>query len=139
MSLARQRQRMRSKVAAQRYKLPAGKFVPVNLEETGGPGPEHPQWMTRCFQNNRFVVMIDDNAKTDKGKAVRVMIQMHGDTPIPNHWRELQEIKNSLFGPETVGVEFFPKESKLVDQHNIYWLWIFPDGVIPNVVVEQPQ
>jgi hypothetical protein len=131
MSIARQQKRFREKVAQQRYKQTAGALRQVELQDR-----EHPAWITRCFSNNRYVVMIDDKAKTDKGIAILAMIQMHGDTPIPNHWRELQNIKNELFGPETIGVEFFPAESQLVDAHNIYWLWIFDDGVLPNVKVQ---
>lgn len=38
-------------------------------------------------------------------------------------WRDLQEIKNQLVGPECEGVELFPKESRLVDTVNQTHLW----------------
>lgn len=90
-----------------------------------------PDWMTRCFQNNRFLVMIDDNAKTTHGKAIRAMVQKHDDTPIINHWHAMQQIKNEIFGSETMAIEYYPAESCLVDLHNIYWMWIFPLDVLP--------
>lgn len=93
-----------------------------------------PKWMTRAFANNRYVVMIDDHSPTTNGTAIRAMIQKTNDTPILNHWSEIQKIKNELFGKEVTAIEYYPKESELVDQHNIYWLWIFPEGTIPTMV-----
>lgn len=90
-----------------------------------------PKWMTRVYKNNRYIVMINDNAETTKGKGICAMVQKHNDTPILNHWSEMQKIKNELFGKETVAVEYYPAESNLQNQHNIYWLWIFEDGLLP--------
>lgn len=126
MSSTRQVRRERERIANKLIELPPGPLQSVNLELR-----DHPAWMTRAYSNNRYVVMINDNAITSKGPAIRAMIQRHDDQPIPNHWREIQNIKNELFGPETVGIEYYPKESQLIDDHNIYWLWIFGDSVIP--------
>lgn len=126
-SLARmQKRKARITEANKRFKLPPGGFKPIDL--TLNP---HPHWMTRAFVNNRYMVMINDLAETDKGQAIRAMIQRHDDSPIPNHWSELQKIKNELFGEQTVAVEYYPRMSELIDDHNIYWLWIYPEGVLP--------
>lgn len=90
-----------------------------------------PPGMTRAFRNNRFTVMIYDNTPTTHGPATRVMVQNHYDKPIEGHWRELQKIKNEVFGPEVVAIEYYPRESDLINSHNIYWLWIFPEGILP--------
>jgi len=37
----------------------------------------------------------------------------------------------SSIEPETTAVEYYPAKSELVDEANIYWLWIFPEGVLP--------
>jgi hypothetical protein len=116
----------RNNAAKRLYKLPAGEFTEIDLTKR-----EHPRWMTRAFYNNRYVVMINDKAETDKGTAIRAMVQRHDGTPIPNHWSEMQNIKNELFGHETLAIEYYPKVSQLTDEHNIYWMWIFPEGVIP--------
>ena len=126
MSVGRIQRRGRSKVADKLFKLPPGVLKPIDLNTQ-----EHPSWMTRAYMNNRYVVMIDDNAKTDKGIAIKALIQRHDDTPIPNHWSEIQSIKNELFGEETTGIEYYPAESRLLNDHNIYWLWIFPESLIP--------
>lgn len=41
-------------------------------------------------------------------------------------WSQKQMIKNEIFGPERVAVEVFPKESQLVDEADLYHLWVFP-------------
>jgi hypothetical protein len=87
--------------------------------------------MTRAFSNNHYVVMVNDNAQTTSGPAIRAMIQRHDDRPLPNHWADVQAIKNELFGDEATAVEYYPAESELIDDHNIYWIWVFPAGVLP--------
>jgi len=117
----------RRKAAKELFKLSPGKLEQIDLSEVS----KIPSGMTRAFKNNRFVVMIFDNTQTTHGVATRALIQRADDQPIPNHWREIQAIKNEIFGPETVGVEYYPAESKVQDSHNIYWLWIYPPGIIP--------
>jgi len=119
----------RIKEANRRLKMPVGPWKEIDLSLRFKP-----KWMTRAFSNNRYVVMIDDNSPTTAGNAIRAMIQKNNDTPILNHWSEIQKIKNELFGKEVTAIEYYPKESELINDHNIYWLWIFPDGVIPTMV-----
>jgi len=45
-------------------------------------------------------------------------------------WREFQQIKNDLVGPEWEGVELYPAESRLVDPSNRFYLFCFPPGVL---------
>jgi hypothetical protein len=42
-------------------------------------------------------------------------------------WRDFQEIKNQLAGPECEGVELYPAESRKVDSANQYHLWVVDD------------
>jgi hypothetical protein len=121
--------RQRRLEAQKLMKKPETQFEQIDL----GVVSFVPKGMTRAFRNNRYTVMIYDNAETTHGRAMQVLIQNHTDTPIVNHWRELQRIKNEIFGPETLAIEYFPPESELVDQHNIYWIFIFDDGVIPKL------
>jgi hypothetical protein len=92
-----------------------------------------PEGMTRAFRNNRYTVMIYDNCKTTHGTAIQVLIQNHFDEPIKNHWGEIQRIKNEIFGPEVMAIEYYPAESELINDHNIYWIFIYPQGVIPKI------
>ncbi|MCW3111313.1 MAG: hypothetical protein JWQ09_5819 [Segetibacter sp.] len=121
--------KQRSDLAAKLFKKPAGELKPCDLSVASFI----PKGMTRAFKNNRFVVMVYDNVLIDNGKlATKALIQRLDNTPIPNHWKEIQSIKNEIFGEEVTGIEYYPKQSKLMDTHNIYWLWIFPDGTIPE-------
>jgi len=44
------------------------------------------------------------------------------------NWRDFQQMKNELVGPECEAVELFPAESRLVDTSNQYHLWVVPDA-----------
>lgn len=111
------------------FNKPRGKWEQIDLSTHS-----HPKWMTRAFKNNMFMVMVNDNANTTHGKAIRALVQKHDDSKILNHWQEMQRIKNEIFGEETTAVEFYPAKSKLIDDHNIYWMWIFPRGIIPEMI-----
>jgi hypothetical protein len=61
------------------------------------------------------------------------------------NWREFQQIKNELVGPEHEAVELFPAESRLVDTANQYHLWVhvsadfrFPFGFGSRCVLDKP-
>jgi len=60
-------------------------------------------------------------------------------------WRDFQQIKNELIGPEYEGVELFPAESRLVDTAHQYHMWVmadakyrFPFGYENRLVLEKP-
>lgn len=115
------------KMAAKKRLL---KTSPV-FKQVAPDAPGFPDFATRAFSNNKYLVTVDDNSTTTHGPAIRAMVQKFDDTPILNHWSEMQKIKNELFGKETMAIEYYPAESQLRNTHNIYWLWIFPPGVIP--------
>ncbi|OGU22500.1 MAG: hypothetical protein A2580_08930 [Hydrogenophilales bacterium RIFOXYD1_FULL_62_11] len=58
--------------------------------------------------------------------AVHLSIKRRDRQPV-HDWRDLQEIKNMLVGPECEGVELFPAESRLVDTANQYHLFASTD------------
>lgn len=98
-----------------------------------------PPGMTYAIANNLYMVMIFENQKIGDYTATLAMIQQHDAKPIPNHWRELQRIKNEIFGKDVTAIEYYPAEPNLIDDHNIYWLWMFNDGVIPIYNNNQKQ
>lgn len=113
--------------------LPPGDLRPVDLSKA----KYVPSWCDRAWQNNRYVVMCDDHAEligSDK-LATRVVVQRVDGSKIPNHWKEMQNIKNFLFGKEATAVEFYPPESELHDIFDMYWFWIFPEGIMPKPVI----
>jgi len=119
--------RERRILAQKEMKKPVTKFKELDLDNA----KNIPKGMTRAFRNTRYTVMVYDNSPVSTGTATRVMIQKHNNTPILNHWSELQKIKNEIFGEETTAVEYYPAQSQLIDDYNIYWLWIFPEGLLP--------
>ena len=119
--------RQRRLEAKKQFKQPVTNFQQIDL----GLATFIPKGMTRAFKNTRYVVMVYDNSAVTTGTAIRVMVQKHNDTPILNHWSEMQKIKNEIFGEETIAVEYYPAKSQLIDDHNIYWFWIFPENVLP--------
>lgn len=120
------------KLAAKKLlKKPRGQWIPMDLSER-----PHPEWLTRAFRNNRYVVMINDNAKMTGGiTAIKAMVQRHDDKPIRSHWAEMQSIKNELFGVEVTAIEYYPSTSKLCDVANIYWFWILPENSLPLAIL----
>ena len=119
--------RERRLAARNEMKKPVTKFTQVDLSSA----PFVPKGMTRAFRNTRYTVMVYDNSKVTTGIATRIMVQRHDDNPILNHWSEMQKIKNEIFGRLVTAVEYYPSEMDLIDEHNIYWMWIFPPGVLP--------
>lgn len=117
----------RRNAAQKLFKLKPGKLEEVNLAVAHFV----PEGMTRAYRNNRYKVMVYDHTTTTHGEAIVARIQRHDDTVIPNHWSELQAIKNEIFGTEVTAVEYYPAESALQNLHNIYWLFIYPEGVLP--------
>ena len=119
----------RKREARKLMKKPAGQLEAVDLRRC-----EYvPNWMTRAYKNNRYVVMINDNAMTTHGPAIRAMIQRHDDMPVS--WAEKQAVKNEIFGNESVAIEYYPAEKNLINHHNIYWLWIWPDKIMPMPLI----
>lgn len=116
----------RNNKAQKLFKKPRGEFKAIDLSNRNKP-----KWMTRAFENNMFVVMINDNANTTKGSATLAMVQKLNDTPILNHWKEMQGIKNEIFGSEKIAIEYYPKQKDLIDDKNIYWMWVFDEEQIP--------
>ena len=68
----------------------------------------------------------------------RLAIKRADRTPIRS-WRILQDIKNSVAGVDAVAVEIYPRESDVTDTANIYHLWVYKDGLFPNVSLVAPE
>jgi hypothetical protein len=92
-------------------------------------------------------VFVNDTYRVKMRKSppiVHLDLSRHDGQPI-TCWRELQQIKNELVGPECEGVELFPAESRLVDTSHQYHLWVvedagfrFPLGFKKRMVLPEP-
>src|SRR5690348_14199677 len=68
----------------------------------------------QIFTNDVYMVEMASAAP-----FIRLSIRRHDGEPC-NNWRDLQQIKNELVGPEFEAVELFPAESRLIDTCNQY-------------------
>lgn len=73
---------------------------------------------------------------------VHLSIKRRDKAPI-HDWRDLQEIKNMLVGPEHEAVELYPAATRVVDTSNQYHLWVFRDpahrfpfGFMPSAPIQ---
>lgn len=71
----------------------------------------------------QYAVMTRE-VNTEWGTVIHACIRNADESDIP--WFEKQRIKNELFGPERCAVEVFPADSQLVDEANMYHLWVLP-------------
>ena len=73
------------------------------------------------FRNDTYTVEI-----AQKAPYIHLDISRN-DGAACNNWRELQQIKNELVGPQFEAVQLFPAEDRLVDTANQYHLWVYAD------------
>ena len=63
---------------------------------------------------------------TEIGDVIHCSIRTASNLEPP--WRDKQRIKNELFGEDRVAVEVMPAASKLVDEADMYHMWVLPEG-----------
>ena len=56
---------------------------------------------------------------------IHLSVKRRIDKAPSRDWRDMQEIKNLLVGPEHEGVELYPAQSRLVDTANQFHMWVF--------------
>jgi hypothetical protein len=82
-------------------------------------------WRNDVYQVQRRVV--PDDEKGLEFPMIHLNIRRIDGEPILRDWRDFQEIKNQLVGPECEAVELYPAESRKVDTSSKYHLWCFAD------------
>lgn len=81
-------------------------------------------WVNNLYSVQQYSLMIDGK------RFLHLMVRRHDEgTHIP--WSHLQRIKNELIGEERWAVQTFPAEEELVDQANLFHLFVYPADV-PN-------
>lgn len=83
-------------------------------------------WLQSCFLNNRYSVQVS-LVGTSIGEVIHLWIRRH-DGQVARSWADLQRIKDELAGTARVAVEVFPPANELVDQANMFHLWVMPEG-----------
>jgi hypothetical protein len=64
------------------------------------------------------------------GGPYKVLSITATDETALHDWREFQQLKNHLCGPEWEAIELYPAESRLKDPSNRFYLWAVPRGVL---------
>lgn len=116
MSVQRRQSRLQER---QRAKLLKGvdvfsEFTEIDLNKSNGVPPK----CLCAFQNSQYIVTVYCNDST-----VKLMIQRKDDSVPTNQFSDFQRIKNELLGKGKMAVQYYPPESDLIDEHNIYWLF----------------
>lgn len=75
--------------------------------------------------NDTYTVIVH---RREDGTVDYLSVRRNDRAPVSD-WRDKQEIKNQLAGPEAEAFELYPAESRVVDQANQYHLWVMPPGV----------
>lgn len=94
-----------------------------------------------AWVNQKFVVMVfNKNFKFNNwdGDSKHIIVKPIDDKPIKNHWSVLQKIKNIVCGEEWTGIEVYPPVSNLIDEANLYHLWVFPEDFSLNFGLHLP-
>jgi len=78
----------------------------------------------RVYMNNHYIVQVFFKERVKFGVYFdKYFIRRNDHKPIYS-WQDMQRIKNELIGEENEAIQFFPKESELVDVANIYWMFV---------------
>lgn len=80
------------------------------------------QKMSKHWANDTYHVIVD----TVNPQVTHLSIKTHDRRPARD-WRDFQEIKNQIVGPECEGIELYPAESRLVDSANQFHIWVIND------------
>lgn len=82
--------------------------------------------MNRCYLYEHKYCAMTREIDTIWGKVIHCCFRNLEGNDIP--WAEKQWIKDSLFGNDRLAIEVFPAQSRLVDEANMYHIWVFEKG-----------
>lgn len=76
-----------------------------------------------------YFVMYDEPAP-----GVRHLRIQGGGKEVLHNWMDMQDIKNTLWGEDTVAIEVYPAQSQFKNGSNTYHLWTWPGIEVPNLL-----
>lgn len=83
------------------------------------------------FENDRYVAIkrqVWFESDGDGANAWWLSIRTQ-DRTAERDWRDFQNIKNDVCGPEMEAMEIYPAESRLVDTSNQFHLWVIDQRI----------
>ena len=81
----------------------------------------------RVTVNRKHINPLMEVVGLSVGQVIELGITRRDQSAI-HDWRQLQYIKNDILGEEVEAVELFPRESRLLDSANTFWLYAIPNG-----------
>jgi hypothetical protein len=101
--------------------------VPWKTEVAARPNAPKPlPGLYRFAKNNRYSVQFFKR-QTEWGEVIHLIVRRHDEKPTRS-WVDLQRLKNELVGKDRIAVEVFPAEADLIDDADLYHLWVLPAG-----------
>lgn len=82
--------------------------------------------LDKCYRYKEEYVALTRELDTVWGKVIHCCFRNSTGTHIS--WSEKQWIKNTLFGEERTAIEVFPQQSRLINEANMYHIWVFEKG-----------
>lgn len=82
--------------------------------------------MVRSVARNQLYVVLIRPVATSWGDVQHCAIRTASNLEPP--WRDKQRIKNELFGEAATAIEVMPPAAELIDEADMYHMWVLPDG-----------
>lgn len=83
----------------------------------------------RAVSNTVYVALV---RFLDGGMMGRVHLAIRTPANREPPWRDLQRIKNEIMGPDRFAVQVCPPSDRLIDDADMYHLWVMPRGYEPG-------
>lgn len=80
----------------------------------------------RRASKNKLYAVLDRPVSTELGIVHHLAIRTASNLEPP--WRDKQRIKDELFGAEYVAIEVMPPRAELIDEADMYHIWVLPLG-----------
>lgn len=75
--------------------------------------------------NNLYVVLIRPFTDEQGNEVIHLAIRTASNLEPP--WRDMQRVKNEICGVEATAVQVMPPASELVDEADMYHMWVLAD------------
>ncbi|MEN9924062.1 MAG: hypothetical protein RL268_188 [Pseudomonadota bacterium] len=102
----------------------------------GIPGHGWRREIRLAHANDLYAVM-ERPVETRWGTVRHLAIRTASNLEPP--WRDKQRIKDELFGQDAVAVEVMPPAGELIDEADMYHMWVLPEGFeMPFTLARRP-
>lgn len=96
---------------------------------TGGPGWNRD--VREAHRNRVFCVLLRPVGNVATHLAIT---SLSGERPT---WWEAQRIKNEIAGDDATAVEVYPPQAEVVDEADMYHLWVVPDPLPFSIFMDR--